>query len=34
MTGDPSRSVDRRLVLAIPVALDVLRGVFGESAFR
>jgi len=34
MTGDPSRRVDRRLVLAIPVALDVLRGVFAESAFR
>ena len=34
MTGDPSRSVDRRLVLALPVALDVLRGVFAEPAFR
>jgi hypothetical protein len=32
--ADPSRIVDRRLVLAVPVALDTLRGVFAESALR
>jgi hypothetical protein len=34
MRADPSNSVDRRLVLAVPVALDVLRGVFAESPLR
>jgi hypothetical protein len=29
--ADPSKIVDRRLVLAVPVALDTLRGVFAES---
>jgi hypothetical protein len=30
MTADPERTVDRRLVLAVPVALDALRGVFAH----
>ena len=34
MRADPSRLVDRRLVLAVPVALDTLRGVLAESALR
>ena len=34
MRADPSKIVDRRLVLAVPVALDTLRGVFAESALR
>jgi hypothetical protein len=34
MRADPSKIVDRRLVLAIPVALDTLRGVLAESALR
>ncbi len=34
MRADPSKIVDRRLVLAVPVALDALHGVFAESALR
>ena len=34
MTDDPAKTVDRRLVLAVPVALDALRGVFAESGPR
>ena len=34
MRADPSKIVDRRLILAVPVALDTLRGVFAESALR
>ena len=34
MSADGSKTVDRRLVLAVPVALDALRGVFAESALR
>jgi len=34
MSADPAKTVDRRLVLAVPVALDALRGVFAESALR
>jgi hypothetical protein len=32
--ADPSKTVDRLLVLAVLVALDVLRGAFAESALR
>ena len=34
MRADPEKIVDRRLALAVPVALDTLRGVFAESALR
>ena len=34
MRPDPSKLVDRRLVLAVIVALDTLRGVFPESPLR
>jgi hypothetical protein len=34
MRADPSKIMDRRLVLAVPVALDTLRGVFTESSLR
>lgn len=34
MSADPTKTVDRRLVLAVPVALDALRGVLAESALR
>jgi hypothetical protein len=34
MSADRSKTVDRRLVLALPVALDALRGVFAESPLR
>jgi uncharacterized protein YxjI len=30
MSSDPSKTADRRLVLAVPVALDALRGIFAE----
>jgi hypothetical protein len=34
MRADAAKTVDRRLVLAVPVALDTLRGLFAESALR
>jgi hypothetical protein len=34
MTIDRARTVDRRLILALPVALDALRGLVAESALR
>jgi hypothetical protein len=34
MRADPSKTVDRRLVLAVPVALDAFRGVLPESTLR
>ena len=34
LRADASKILDRRLVLAVPVALDTLRGVFAESALR
>ena len=34
MSLDRARTVDRRLVLALPVALDALRGITAESALR
>jgi hypothetical protein len=34
MSADRSKTVDRRLALAVPVALDALRGVFNESPLR
>jgi hypothetical protein len=34
MRADPAKTVDRRLVLALPVALDALRGVVAESTLR
>lgn len=34
MSLDRARTVDRRLVLALPVALDALRGLVAESALR
>jgi hypothetical protein len=34
MSVDRARTVDRRLILALPVALDALRGLVAESALR
>ena len=34
MGMDRARSVDRRLILALPVALDALRGLVPESRLR
>ena len=34
MRSDPAKLVDRRLVLAVIVALDTLRGVLPESPLR
>jgi hypothetical protein len=34
MSLDRERTVDRRLILALPVALDALRGLVPESSLR
>ena len=34
LSADPARTVDRRLVLAMPVAVDALRGVLAEVSLR
>lgn len=34
LAADPAKTVDRRLALAVPVALDTLHGFFAESTLR